>query len=60
MGLRFGLGPLRFYIPIASTKKKRKRRKTSRKPSSRFWTHEGCSIHHKTPDAANRCRVGRR
>lgn len=24
------------------------------------WTHEGCSIHHKTPDAANRCRVGRR
>lgn len=56
MGLRFGLGPLRFYIPIASTKRKRRRRKSS----GRYWTHPGCSIHHKTQDAANRCRVGRR
>jgi hypothetical protein len=35
-------------------------RSAGRQRKSRYWTHPGCSIHHRTQDAANRCRVGRR
>ncbi len=46
IGFRFGLGPLRFYLPLTS-----RRRATT-------WTHPGCTIQHRTKDAANRCKQG--
>lgn len=49
MGLRFGFGPLRFYVPLASTKRRRR-------PAAKYWTHGTCTIRHRTPEAANRCR----
>jgi DNA segregation ATPase FtsK/SpoIIIE-like protein len=48
IGFGFGLGPLRFFIPLTS----RRRRATA-------WTHPRCSIRHRTEDAANRCKNGR-
>lgn len=54
IGLRFGFGPLRIYIPLTGGRRRRRRRR-----SSRYWTHQGCTIRHRTPEAANRCRVGR-
>lgn len=47
MGLRFGVGPLRFWIPIGGRKR------------AKYWTDPGCDIHHRTEAAANRCMVGR-
>lgn len=47
VGLRFGFGPLRFYIPLS-----KRRRATG-------WTHPGCSIRHRSQGAADRCRNGR-
>lgn len=51
IGLGFGFGPLRFYIPLV--------RGGRRRPRSRYWTHPGCTIHHRTQEAAGRCKVGR-
>lgn len=47
VGLRFGFGPLRFYIPLS------KRRRAT------VWTHPGCSIRHRSRGAADRCQNGR-
>jgi hypothetical protein len=52
MGLRFGLGPLRFYVPVTGGKRKKRRRKTTAK----HYTHGTCTIHHRTPEAASRCK----
>lgn len=30
-----------------------------RTSSGRYWTHDGCSIRHRSEDTANRCKVGR-
>jgi hypothetical protein len=49
VGLRFGVGPLRFYIPLANTRRQRRRRRV------RYWTHPGCSIRHQREDTANMC-----
>src|SRR5882672_7584425 len=51
IGLRFGAGPLRVFIPLSGGRKRRKK--------SKYWKHAGCTIHHRTQDGANRCRVGR-
>jgi DNA segregation ATPase FtsK/SpoIIIE and related proteins len=48
IGFRFGFGPLRFYIPLTSG-----RRRTT------AWTHGTCTIRHRTEEAAKRCQVGR-
>lgn len=53
IGLGFGLGPLRFYIPLVRGGRGRPRARTT------YWTHPNCGIHHRTEDAANRCKVGR-
>lgn len=45
IGLRFGFGPLRFYIPLGR-----------RRPRAKYWTHSGCSIRHRSPGAAQRCK----
>lgn len=45
VGLRFGFGPLRFWIPLFS-KRLRKRP---------YWTHGTCTIRHRSEGAANRC-----
>jgi hypothetical protein len=50
VGLGFGVGPLRFWVPLAST-----RRRSHRE----YWTHNGCGIHHTRQDTADRCRNGR-
>lgn len=26
------------------------------RPAAKYWTHGTCTIHHRTPEAANRCR----
>jgi hypothetical protein len=49
MGLSFGLGPLRVFVPLF-------RRRCRR---ARHWTHPGCSVRHRSPDAAGRCTRGR-
>lgn len=43
VGLGFGIGPLRFYIPL---------NKRRRRPA---WTHQGCQIRHQRQDTANAC-----
>jgi DNA segregation ATPase FtsK/SpoIIIE-like protein len=48
IGFRFGLGPLRFFIPLTSGWRR-----------AAAWTHPRCTIRHRTEDAANRCKVGR-
>ena len=53
IGLRFGFGPLRVYIPLT----KRRRRRGGR--SARYWAHPGCTIRHQSEATANRCRNGR-
>lgn len=49
IGLRFGLGPLRVFIPLTP----RRRRRRSR---GRYWTHPGCTIRHQSEATTNRCR----
>lgn len=53
VGLRFGAGPLRVFIPLSGGRRKRRRRK------SKHWTHQGCSIRHQSVGAADRCKIGR-
>ncbi|WP_194893487.1 hypothetical protein [Catenulispora pinisilvae] len=55
VGLRFGIGPLRVYIPISGGRRRRRRRGRQRRPSAPYWYHGTCTIHHRTLDAANRC-----
>lgn len=45
IGLRFGVGPLRIYIPLVHVP-------TRRHP---HWTHGTCTIQHRSEGAANRC-----
>ncbi len=54
IGLSFGLGPIRFYIPLLRSGGGGRRRTTTT-----FWTHPGCTIRHRSEDVANRCKVGR-
>jgi hypothetical protein len=49
VGLGFGFGPLRFYIPLASTRRRRRRHRV------RYWTHPGCPVRHQREDTANSC-----
>jgi hypothetical protein len=35
-------------------------RSNSRRPAADYWIHSGCSVHHRTEGAANRCRYGNR
>lgn len=59
VGLKFGIGPLRVYIPLSGGHRRRRRRRkggrTTRPAPAPYWTHAGCTIHHRTQDAANRC-----
>ncbi len=50
IGFGFGLGPLRFYVPLVRGGRRRR---------AKYWTHPNCTIHHRSEDAANRCKVGR-
>lgn len=43
LGLSFGVGPLRAYIPL------------NRRKRNRWYTHAGCSIHHQRQDTAEAC-----
>ena len=43
IGLGFGFGPLRIYVPL------NKRRR------ARYWTHPGCRVHHTRQDTADAC-----
>lgn len=54
VGLRFGVGPLRFYIPLSGGR--RRRRRGRKRQAARYWTHGTCTIRHRTPEAANRCK----
>lgn len=54
VGLRFGIGPLRVYIPISGGRRRR-RRGRQRRHTAPYWYHGTCTIHHRTQDAANRC-----
>jgi len=56
VGLRFGLGPLRFYIPIVRGGQRR-RPGRGRRPAP-AWTHPGCSTRHRTQQAAQQCSRG--
>ena len=47
VGLPFGFGSLRFYIPLS-----KRRRATA-------WTHPRCSIQHRSQGAVDRCWNGR-
>lgn len=49
MGLRFGFGPLRIFIPLGGRKRRRRRR-------TMIWTHGTCTIQHRTQQAAQRCK----
>lgn len=51
VGFSFGIGPLRFYIPLIRGNRRPGRRKT-------VWTHGSCTIRHRTEGAANRCKLG--
>jgi hypothetical protein len=53
IGLRFGFGPLRFFIPL--TRRRRRRRRAPARRST-YYHHGTCTIHHKTPGAAQRCK----
>jgi hypothetical protein len=48
LGLRFGHGPFRLYVPLVSTRRR-----------STYWEHPGCTIRHRREDTANACRIGR-
>lgn len=43
IGLSFGFGPLRFYQSLFRSR-------------ARYWRHGGCSVRHRSPGAAERCR----
>ena len=40
-------------VPVRAALRSSGRRRT------RYWTHEGCSIHHRDQGTAARCRIGR-
>lgn len=48
LGLSFGVGPLRAYIPL----NKRRRRPAT---TTKYYTHDGCHIHHQRPETAEAC-----
>lgn len=48
IGLRFGIGPLRFYVPLNNRRRKR--------TTAEYWRHGTCTIRHRTEAAANRCK----
>lgn len=54
MGLRFGIGPLRFWIPLNKKRKSKVQvfHGIVRMPSGKSWT---CSHNHRTLEAANQC-----
>ena len=58
VGLRFGFGPLRFYVPIVRGGRRRRRGGGGRR-RARAWTHPGCSTRHRTQQAAQQCSRGR-
>lgn len=47
---------LKIFPGVRISGSTRRRRKGKRAPA---WTHEGCSIRHRTQDAAQRCTLGR-
>lgn len=50
IGFGFGIGPIRFYIPLV--------RFRSRRPKAApYFTHGSCTIHHRTSGAADRCKI---
>lgn len=58
VGLRFGFGPLRFYVPIVRGGRRRRRGGSGRRRAP-AWTHPGCSTRHRTQQTAQQCRRGR-
>jgi hypothetical protein len=56
MGLLVSIILLPFKILFEILEHSGRRR---RRTHSRYWTHSGCTIHHRTQDAADRCKVGR-
>ncbi len=57
VGLRFGFGPLRFYVPIVRGGRRRRRGRGRRRAPA--WTHPGCSTRHRTQQTAQQCSRGR-
>lgn len=55
VGLGFGLGPLRFWIPLSGRRRRRRRGRAPARPQATYYLHPGCPIHHKRPDTANAC-----
>lgn len=49
IGLGFGVGPLRVYVPLTSGRRRRTRSR------SRTWSHGHCTIAHRSQGAAERC-----
>lgn len=47
IGLGFGAGPLRIYVPLTGGRKPRKK--------VPFWTHENCPTRHRSLEAAKAC-----
>ena len=50
MGIGFGIGPLRFYLPLGRVRRGRR---------GTVWTHPGCTINHQSEATADRCKHGR-
>ena len=48
LGLSFGIGPLRAYIPL----NRRKRRPAT---TTKYYTHDGCGVRHQRPETAEAC-----
>lgn len=50
IGISLGFGLLRIYIPLSSGR---------RRSPAKAWTHRGCTIRHRTQEAAERCAAKR-
>jgi hypothetical protein len=48
LGLSFGIGPIRAYIPL----NKRRRRPAT---TTKYWTHGACPVHHQRHETAEAC-----
>jgi hypothetical protein len=55
VGLRFGAGPLRVYIPLTGGRRRRSVRTARR---ARVYRHGSCTIEHRSPETAARCPHG--
>lgn len=52
VGLSFGFGPLRAYVPL---NQRRRRRVARPAPVREYYLHDGCKLRHVTAQTRQRC-----